>query len=664
MNLGDIFSDSTRVPLRDESLDWLDLPSEDFLDYARRSSAAGDEVPCQGEAFNPGATFLLAQAHRIWLTTKKIVSHFPVCPEPVIVDLGSYPFAIDRVIRRYLKKPGRLLATVNQVVSAGERAKLAELGIDVAEVNLDPLVAPAQNGLKLSDRLPLPDGSADLVILSHVIEHLYHPMGILREVARVLKPEGRLVLTTDNAFLLGGLLSYLNGSEFLHDPPENTSAMVFDEWRGHVRFFSEHDLRSLLSAAGLEVIECDLREVVYNSFPEEFFVEPSVWIPRWRAKLLTEFPSLRNEILMVAGKPAPMGAGPRMSKLKPELIRQDAAQLLRQFERSQCERDQSTVIDFAFGCRLLWGRWPTDEEIKVFRRCPPARGLTGLTRQLMGSREFAARQMTADLDLPAHDCILMTEVGDGLRYFFSVQDSFVGFPVAVGVYEPDVRQAFLKLVKPGMNCIDVGANLGYYSVQMGAIVREGGGHVYSFEPDAFAYGLLVKNTRENHLEDVISLMQVACGEHEGVVELVRDANPANYGGMFVRTGDMARGAGAPGTQVSLRRIDDMIDGSVKIGFVKIDAEGSELAVLRGMRRILSEHAPVLICEYNVAAMNDQGAGTADLFLEELAAAGYTLYESAAFGAGRATPHDPSSGIQFGNLVCLPTGVTPEVYFQE
>ena len=154
----------------------------------------------------------------------------------------------------------------------------------------------------MKNYLPLDDNSIDFVICSHVIEHLYHPIDILCQAQRVLKPGGAILLTTDNAFLLHGLLNYLLSGDHLHEPVSGTAAMAFHEWRGHVRFFSVADLRTLLAAADLDVVDCEFREILYNSLLEAYFTEPVRTFPSWKAKLLSDFPHLRNEILLVATK--------------------------------------------------------------------------------------------------------------------------------------------------------------------------------------------------------------------------------------------------------------------------------------------------------------------------------------------------------------------------
>jgi SAM-dependent methyltransferase len=303
--LGEVFAADDPVSIRSEDLGWLDLPDAGFLGYARGATAFSfDRLVPDPEQYVEGATFLLAQSHRIWLTVRKLIELFPGGPGSALLNLGAFPFSIDRILRDLFNLECRMISTYNQHLSPELQELLLRYRIETAAVNLDPFVATGEAPPHITDRLPLPDASVDCVLMAHVIEHLYHPLTCLREAVRVLKPGGTFLLTTDNAFLLGAFLQFLGDRRFVHEPVSGTAAMNFHAWRGHVRFYSGDDLRTLLEAAGLASIGVSYHEVLYNSLPEEYFVTPNVTMPEWRMRLLTEFPDFRNEVFIWGQKPA------------------------------------------------------------------------------------------------------------------------------------------------------------------------------------------------------------------------------------------------------------------------------------------------------------------------------------------------------------------------
>jgi len=126
-------------------------------------------------------------------------------------------------------------------VSEASRAGFAAFGLEVSRsavrraAALAPGAVVAANGL----RLPFSPASFDAVTLWDVLEHLSDPAAALREIARVLVPGGRLLLTTGD---VGSLLARLSGPRWhLYTLPE------------HLFFFGRRSLRRLLCAEGFEI---------------------------------------------------------------------------------------------------------------------------------------------------------------------------------------------------------------------------------------------------------------------------------------------------------------------------------------------------------------------------------------------------------------------------
>ncbi len=94
------------------------------------------------------------------------------------------------------------------------------------------------------DNLPFADGFFDVVVAAEIIEHLYDTEGFLREINRVLKATGNLVLTTPNLASLGRRLFLLLGL----NPVMEVSCS--EGSAGHIRYFVKSTLSQLLTQAG------------------------------------------------------------------------------------------------------------------------------------------------------------------------------------------------------------------------------------------------------------------------------------------------------------------------------------------------------------------------------------------------------------------------------
>ncbi len=144
-------------------------------------------------------------------------------PVPRAVDLGCGDGRLSAEIRARTLT----LAEVSDVALARARRRLPA----AAAVELEP-DAP----------LPLEDGAFDLVLCAETIEHVRDVAHLLSEVRRVLRPRGRLALTTPAHGRLTGLAVAVRGFEHHFDPLSP-----------HLRFLSRRSLARLLDAMGFEV---------------------------------------------------------------------------------------------------------------------------------------------------------------------------------------------------------------------------------------------------------------------------------------------------------------------------------------------------------------------------------------------------------------------------
>jgi len=164
---------------------------------------------------------------------------------------------------------------------------------------------------------------------------------------------------------------------------------------------------------------------------------------------------------------------------------------------------------------------------------------------------------------------------------------------ALALYEPEAMKAIRGLVNIGDCCIDVGANLGYYTISLANWVGPSG-LVVAFEPFPGNFAILEKNVQLNQLHNVM-LERSALSNCSGSVQLI-------YGvaDRFSATPSIG-GYAVEGNRVSVNvpscQLDDYAAGLKKApNFIKIDVEGAELAVLEGARRTLTAVRPILLVE--------------------------------------------------------------------
>ena len=163
---------------------------------------------------------------------------------------------------------------------------------------------------------------------------------------------------------------------------------------------------------------------------------------------------------------------------------------------------------------------------------------------------------------------------------------------AKGVNEPPIQNALAENLRTGDVFFDIGANVGFFSLLAARIVGPTG-KVHSFEPVPANAAAIRRNASLNSFSH-IQVHETAVGEEKGEIELILTRHPG--GASIIQDTPSPDITGR--TRVSLVRIDDLIaEGKIPVPtFVKIDVEGAEPAVLRGMEHTCRKHHPGLICE--------------------------------------------------------------------
>ena len=173
--------------------------------------------------------------------------------------------------------------------------------------------------------------------------------------------------------------------------------------------------------------------------------------------------------------------------------------------------------------------------------------------------------------------------------------------VLTGTWEPHVTKAFRSLVRPASYVLDVGANMGWFSLLAASI----GANVTSIEPDSENFRLLAASTALNGLEDRLTAIHCAASDNDCVLELSDLGYGANSGARFVgESHDHVRAMRGDLKEeemhfepVAGRRLDDVVAEGQRVDLVKIDIEGYELHALPGMVRILEQDQPVVFSEF-------------------------------------------------------------------
>ena len=268
-------------------------------------------------------------------------------------------------------------------------------------------------------------------------------------------------------------------------------------------------------------------------------------------------------------------------------------------------RERPTIFDVFFAYRLLLNRLPDESGWEHFLKHKKQHHLSliDLLNLFWNSSEFSIK---CDLlnqsdnapnyeNTPIQEEIV--ELSD-FSIFIDRNDKMVGEAIKVNrYYEPHVTAALKKILKTGQTFVDVGANIGYFSLLASIIVRPNG-KVIALEPMVQNYSLFEKSIKLNEIKN-IELQRIAALNENKPINMIQ-VKRFNSGSFHILND--------PHWNMDIytvegKRIDDFLYNE-KIDVVKIDVEGAEGLVLKGMLETIKKSRPVIFMEFSPLSLID------------------------------------------------------------
>lgn len=233
---------------------------------------------------------------------------------------------------------------------------------------------------------------------------------------------------------------------------------------------------------------------------------------------------------------------------------------------------------------LLYPRLPDDLRDGVDAAATGDLASASTIRRMLGSVEHQLAPTAFSVQLTGDDAVRCT-VGQ-VELLCDAADAAVTPGLRSGTYEPHLTAVFERYCRPGMTVVDVGANLGYFSLLASKLVGPAG-TVIALEPNSENCRLLLSSLRLNGISNV-ALLPVAAGEAPGWAYYA--THVGSNGGLVDDDELLSRF----GTVVPTFRLDDLVDR--KVDFLKMDVEGAEGRVVQGASRIIEKDRPVVTTE--------------------------------------------------------------------
>lgn len=220
-------------------------------------------------------------------------------------------------------------------------------------------------------------------------------------------------------------------------------------------------------------------------------------------------------------------------------------------------------------------------------------------------RPAAAYLLWGPPTLPRDRKLVRTDDSDVGPILTHPDDTVIGHSIReTKTWEPGEGRFLRSVLRSGMNVIDVGANIGYFTLLMARSVSPDG-RVLAVEAEPWVLQILRANIELNRLSRV-EVLPVAAHRVPGLLTMKR--NPDNQG---ASTG-VTMGGSWQTTPAQAVRLDDVLDPHMPIDVIKIDIEGMDHAAVDGLRRTILRWQPTVLVELNPWKTEAFGSSPADV----------------------------------------------------
>ncbi len=186
------------------------------------------------------------------------------------------------------------------------------------------------------------------------------------------------------------------------------------------------------------------------------------------------------------------------------------------------------------------------------------------------------------------------------------------------VYEPFETELVKKQIRKGDVVLDIGANIGYYTLIFANLVGEKG-KVFAFEPAPENFAILEENVHINSYRNAILVQKAISNKTSKVSLYLREDNPGDH-----RIYDSHDGRKS--IEIEAIRADDYFeDYQGRIDFIKMDIQGAEVGAIEGMTKLLKRNPNIrILTEFWPIGLKGFGRG-AEEYLELLIKHGFKIY---------------------------------------
>lgn len=175
---------------------------------------------------------------------------------------------------------------------------------------------------------------------------------------------------------------------------------------------------------------------------------------------------------------------------------------------------------------------------------------------------------------------------DPIKMFLNPADKIITPNIMLnGIWEWKETHWFLRNVREGDVVLDIGANVGYYTLIAARLVGIKG-RIYAFEPDPVSFKILDQNVKLNGFKNVVLEPKAVSNEKGSIKLYLAESNKGDH--RIYQTKE-----NRPFVEIEAVTLDDYFKNyKGRIDFVKIDTQGAEVVILRGMEKLIRSNEDI------------------------------------------------------------------------
>jgi FkbM family methyltransferase len=211
-------------------------------------------------------------------------------------------------------------------------------------------------------------------------------------------------------------------------------------------------------------------------------------------------------------------------------------------------------------------------------------------------------------------------------------------------YEPKLVQHCMNLVDKNRDVIDVGANVGFFTVMFAKNLS--GRKVLSIEPTTNALSRLHRNIRLNDVDANVIVFEGVASNRIGEIEIKTVEGKEEYSSIGEMTHPSISEARFTIQKAASSTIDDLVKRhALDPGFMKVDVEGAEHLVFEGSTQVLELKRPIILSELSNYLLRKNGSSSLDV-IRFISQYSYDVFDPI-------NPDVPPGTKDFGDILCVP-----------